>query len=457
MTIRSAVSTLLFATFLCVCVSAQGIQPYPNAITDRSFYPKSPMPPPPANTVFPDPDLGALMVRITNENTNPRHPGGYFHNPPQDANAWSADNSKFYVAASPSGSLAFAFDPKTMTVSPLPGAGPGGALKVPLRPGPTFSFLDSDLMYGTQQTAPLTIATYRFSTGQVQALYDTTQCNTQPPLVAGPANTSTDITVTNDENRIEISAGGISVSHRPFVIVYDKNLGCRWYNTETGQVGGTWGPVGQVSTPDRFLFSHSKISGNGQYVRIGVGKKTSRFYVWDVTSLNVTSCPLHTKLHCSGYGALGYQSYINNPGVLDEMNTYLRPLGDLSQLTQLINPLPQPYYWGMEKNFAWNPGRLNENAPVCGANYDPAGGMQVKQPYDGEIFCIETDGVMSTIWRFAHGRAVWDPEYYWTQPFGNLSLDGRFFAFTSSWDNQLGIVPGTTDGQRTDVFVVNLD
>ncbi len=397
------------------------------------------------------------MVRITDENTNPRHPGGYFRNPPGYDNIWSADNSKFYVAGVSNVNLAFAFDPNTMTVSPLPGAGTGGALPIPLRPGPTFSFLDSDLMYGTQRGKPLTIATYRFSSGQMQPLFDTTQCNTQPPLVAGPDNTSTDVSISGDDNRIEISAGGKSVSHRPFVIVYDQQLGCRWYNTETGQAGGTWGPVGQVSTTDLFLFSHSRISGNGQYVTIDVSGQKNKFYVWDVTSLNVTPCGLHSSLHCAGYGAVGYQSYINDPGVLDEMNTYLRPLGNLSQITQLINPLPQPYYWGQEKNFSWNPGRLNENAPVCGANYSPSGSMEVNQPYDGEIFCIETDGVQSTIWRFGHDRAVWDPEYYWTQPFANLSLDGRFFAFTSSWDNQLGIVPGTTDGPRTDVFVVKLD
>lgn len=451
---RSVKFPLILAAF-CACLSAQGIQPYPNALTNRQFYVKTTMTPPAVNAVFADPDLGAMMVRITDENTDLTHPGRYFHNPPQDANVWSADNSKFYVSSSRN-SVAFAFDPIGMQVSALPGAGSGGALVLPLRPGPTFSFLDPDLMYGTVKGAPLTMATYRFSTGEVQTLYDTTQCNTEPPLAAGPDNTSSDVTISDDESRVEISAGGNAVSHRPFVIVYDKTLGCRWYNTETGQVGGDWGPAGTVTTADRFLFSHSKISGNGRYVRVGVGGSGNRYYVWDTTSLSVQPCPLHTKLHCGGYGAIGYDSYINEPGVLDEMNTFIRPLDDLSKLTQLINPLPLPHYWGMEKNFAWNPGRLNDNAPVCGANYSPTGSMEVQQPYDGEIFCIETDGVMSTVWRFAHDRAVWDPEYFWTQPFGNMSIDGRFFAFTSSWDNQLGTVPGGDD-PRTDVFIVKLD
>lgn len=447
---------------LCTCALsltaaplwAQGVEPYPNAITNRLFYPKSPMIPPAANTPFADPDLGGVMLRVTNESSNPKVPGSYFRNPPEDVNIWSVDNKKFYVAGENTTNLAFAFDPETMTLGPLPGAGPGGALVIPLHDGPTFSFLDPDLMYGTQQKHPLVIATYRFSTGAVTPIFDMTNCNTQPPLVAGKKVSSSGNVLSDDDNRIVVSAGGNAFGSRPFVIVYDQTLGCRWYNAETGQVGGAWGPTGQVSISDRFKINHVKISGNGQYVRIGVGR--TGFYVWDVTSLNVAGCTTkdEPQFHCHGYSATGYTTYINAPGIKDELNTFRRPLSDLGNLDQLINPLPQPYYWGMEKSFAWNNGRLDDNAPVCGATYSPSGDQEVKQPYDGEIFCIETDGLASTVWRFAHNRAVWDPEYYWSLPLGNMSLDGRFFAFTSGWDLQLG-----TDKHgdpRTDVLILKL-
>jgi len=456
MTVRKPARQLrlcLFMLLLAVSfINAQGVQPYPNAITNRLFYPKTPIAPPPVNTVFADPDLGGVMVRVTDQNLNPHVPGSFFRNPPADVNEWSMDNSKFYVSGANTTDFAFAFHPDTMTVSALAGAGAGGGLALPLRPGPTFSFVDPDLMYGTEVKAPLTIATYRFSTAKTQALYDTTTCGTQPPLVAGPGVSSTDLTLSSDDNRIEISAGGKSVSYRPFVIVYDQKLGCRWYNTQTGQVGGQWGPTGQVTTSDRFLFNHSKISGSGQYVRISLG---TGFYVWDTMSLNVEACYIHHGPHCAGYAAVGYDTYINAPGILDELNTFRRPLNDLGDLTQLINPLPQPSYWGMEKNFAWNNGRLNNNAPVCGTTYSPSGNPEVNQPYDGEIFCIETDGVASTVWRFAHNREIWDPEYYWTLTYGNLSLDGKWLSFTSSWDEQVGT---TKDGDpRTDVWIVKLD
>ncbi len=112
----------------------------------------------------------------------------------------------------------------------------------------------------------------------------------------------------------------------------------------------------------------------------------------------------------------------------------------------------------MEKAFAWSNGAFNGNVlpPVCGATYSPKGNPEVTQPYDGEVFCIETDGVASTIWRFAHNRAIWEGDnFYWTKPYGSISLDGRFFAFTSSWDEQVGTF--WNDAPRTDVWIVELE
>jgi hypothetical protein len=119
-------------------------------------------------------------------------------------------------------------------------------------------------------------------------------------------------------------------------------------------------------------------------------------------------------------------------------------------------PIPSlPHLWGMEIHFTWSGGHLNNNVPVCGSTYSPDGQNEVKQPYDGEIFCIETDLNASTIWRFAHHRAIWDPEYYWSEPFGNVSLDGQFFMFSSSWDGQVGT--NKNGDPRSDVWIVKLD
>jgi hypothetical protein len=150
---------------------AQGVQPYPDAFTDRNVHPKTPMAPPSVNIVFQDPDFGAPMVRVTNDYTNPKQIHSYFRNPETETNAWSADESKFFAVGEPQTALAFGFDPSTMLISPLPGAGSGGGFAIPLYPGPTFSFTDPDLMYGVMPKAPLTIANFRFSANTITPLF----------------------------------------------------------------------------------------------------------------------------------------------------------------------------------------------------------------------------------------------------------------------------------------------
>jgi hypothetical protein len=87
----------------------------------------------------------------------------------------------------------------------------------------------------------------------------------------------------------------------------------------------------------------------GQYVKIEAGHKG--YYVWDVTTLNVQTDYDHGSPSCAGYGSLGCDTQINAPSVTDERNTYRRTLNHLSNITKLVNPLPPPNLWRMEKHF----------------------------------------------------------------------------------------------------------
>ncbi len=446
----------VFGIIAVTCSAAQGVPPYPNAVTDRSIRLETPMVPPAVGTIFTDPEFGSTIVRATDQNTNFKMPRSYIRNEGSgQANEWSSDTRKFYAIGAGGYEFAFGFNPSTMQVSSLPNAAPGGGFLVPLREGSSFSFTDPDLIYGTTNKNPLSITSYRFSTGVSRTVIDTTTCGAQPPLVFSRTIVSDDdVSLSGNDTRMSISEGGPQSGKHPFVVVYDKSLGCRWYNTQTGQIGGQWGPAGPATPPASFLVRHAYLSHSGKYVRILVNN--IGWYVWDVKTLNVTPCNVHTpNLRCGGYGVGGYNSTVNSLGITDGMNIGIRPYSNLQAITPLVSPLGLQPNFGQEKHFTWSNANKNDSVPVCLSGYSYDGDTGITEPYDGEIMCIETDGVASTVWRFAHHRAVWLTPLEQTQPLGNVSDDGRFFLFTSGWDGQLG-----TDSQglpRSDVWIVKLD
>ncbi len=432
--------------------SAQSPQPYPNAIISRSIISETPMTPPDRNKPFKDPDFGSLMVRVTDEKTDLQHPGGFLRTEEFHSNEWSADGRKFYVEGEQLSELVFSFDPSSMLIGSLPGVAQGQGLSLPLAHSPSFSLVDPDLIYGVAPGHPFTIDSYRFSTGVVTPVIDTSRCGLQPPL-ARKAVSDPGLSLSTGDERLLLVEGGPEAGDHMFVVVYDKKLGCRWYNTETGQIGGEWGLTGHASTTASFLSGHSSLSKSGNYVRIqqhGIG-----YYVWDLATLQVTEC----SLYCLGYGAVGYDSYINALGYVDQMNIGKRSLADINNLViPLVHPLPVPHYFGQDRHFSWNNAEPGDLAPICASSYyydDADDGWGVTtQPYQGEIFCVAT-GPSSTVWRFAHNRATYIDPFLNTQPLGTISPDGRFFIFTSDWDSQLGT---ETDGTpRSDVWIVKLD
>jgi hypothetical protein len=446
--------TTFVSLMFAVGALAQSPSPYPDATTDRALHIKTAMAPPVANIPFTDPDFGSSMVRATDETTDYIHTGGYLMTQGSgQQNEWSADTGKFWVAGQGGRLFAFAFDAPTMKIHSLPLAPAGKGLLVPLRLGATFSFTDPDLIYGTTSPSPLTISSYRFSTGKSAGVIDTTTCGTQPALDP-KGRSDDDVGVSLNSGRFSISEGGQQQGAHQFVVVYDKKLGCRWYNTETGQVGGAWGPTGTAIGPTvPYLVRHAYISKSGNYVRImnnGQG-----FYVWDIATLKVSPCGHKSGLECFGYGVTGYNSYVNASAVVEYMQMVKRPLGNLADMSQLYLPFDDPHEFEITLHFSWSNVDKHDSTPVCASSYQYEGESEITEPFEGEIFCAETDGKASTVWRFAHNRANWKAPYFNTQPLGGVSMDGRFFLFTSGWDQQLGI--GSDGRPRTDVWIVKLN
>jgi hypothetical protein len=446
-----SVRVICAAIVLTVTVSAQRIDPYPNAITDQLIHPETPMAVPSKNVVFTDPDFDSPMVRVTDSTTNFKVPGTFLRTGGSgEENEWSADTGKFYVMGKGGQDLAFAFDPTTMAVSSLPNAGLGQGLLLPLRPGANFSFVDPDLIYGTADPNTLTITSYRFSTNTSTPLIDTRTCGVQPPLGTSVVSDD-DVSLSVDDSRVSISEGGSESGDHMFVVVYDKTLGCRWYNTQTGQIGGQWGTNGQASVSTPYLIRHAYLSKSGKYVLIMVN--WFGWYIWNLSTLSVSACAIGSSDECAGYMSVGYNTIVNGPAIAGDMQVAKRPLQNLGQIAQMVWPVP--FEWDQAQHFTWSNVDKRDTRPVCGSTYNYEGDTTIDQPFAGEIFCVETDGFASTVWRFAHNRATYIGPYFQTQPLGSVSRDGRFFLFTSDWDAQLGT---GTDGQPlSDVFIVRLD
>lgn len=447
--VLAAVAIVLAAVLLNVFSSTgangQAISPYAHARTDRRIQPKSPLPLPPVNVVVADPDFDEPIVRVTDENTDPTRPGAFFQTSSiGQQNTWSADSRKFIVRREGSAILPFSFDPSTMAVQRLQDPNAHDPLTLPFTEGPTFSYRDPDLIYGTADGDFLTVKSYRFSTGKISTVLDTRTCGVQPPLNPRATN-GADLTVSADDGRLALSEGGSEVDKHMFVIVEDRARGCRWYNTQTGEIGGEWGEVGHTATAG-YNIHHVYVTKNGRYVRVeGVDKN----YFWDVQTLNVTPC----TLYCDGYEGQGYSHFVQAPGLIDEMNIWKRDIDNPDSYFQLVVPLKTPHQFDLTKHYSWNNANLGDNVPVCLSTYRYYSNDQIEGLWDGEILCIETDGVRSTVWRFAHNRTIVGDEFQ-SQPLGNVSPDGRFFEFDSNWDGAVGL---TREGlSRSDVWIVGL-
>jgi hypothetical protein len=230
------------------------------APSDLAVRPEPPLPAlGAAGFQFQDPSFGSWIVRATDPDTRPDKPGIAYGTPSSsEANTWNSDSTLFYVLDLDASVLPYSFNPVNMAVARLGDTGSvSGALIVPLRPSPSFSFVDRDLLYGFPQNAASVFSAYRFSSHDVTSLHDATRC------VAGLSGAPGDVSISGDDVRLMSALGGSEEAAPNFVYMYDRNRGCRWYNTVTGEVGGRWGSAGKINTDARFQLQDAGTSRDG--------------------------------------------------------------------------------------------------------------------------------------------------------------------------------------------------
>jgi hypothetical protein len=415
------------------------------ARTDRKVEPYAKTPPAlgRAGSIITDPAFGSRIVRATDEGDDPQRRARSLMTPASgEQNAWNATSTNFYVVTAGGGFQLYDFVPSTLSVRMRK------SLDLGWRTEPQFSFSHPNLLFGTTSGRP-ELQQYDLSTGKVSTVDDPGRC-----LKLNSADAAFDVSVSADDNRF-MAVIGPRQNENYLVYIYDRNQGCRWYNTQTGEVGGQWGPKGTISIPDRYGVHNARISKSGRFISIARGMGGSgKWRVWDVDTLNVQIC----SVGCSGHHAVGYSSIVN-PGGNHPMALVKRPLDHLDAPVPLIADLQgSPGYW-YDLHISWNNVDSGDDSPACLATYRPSNPatlgtpLDVAGPWENEIVCVETDGKQSRVWRFAHTYST-AKNGFWSTPRGNVSPDGRFYIFTSDWQDQLG---RTSDGKyRTDVFIVEL-
>ncbi len=420
------------------------VEPYPKTLPAMG----------PAGSIVSDPNFGSRIVRVTDAKTDWRRPSGSYSTPSSaEQNSWNTDDTTFYVRGIDGRLVLFDFNASTMAAHPI------GMPNVSWIGEPQFSYSQPNILYGVTSHRPM-FQRYNLSTNRASDVHDPSKCVKLKSSDAGHA-----VSVSADDQRMAMVVGPEQDTDY-LVYVYDRAKGCRWYNTQTGEIGGQWGIKGNVSIPDRYDIHDARMNKSGRFVEIrrsgdsvsGVAPppNPTPSFVWNVDTMEVAPCG---PKGCKGHHALGYSHLLNPSEQEHPMDLWIRPLNQLDATSPLIKLLPAIQGW-YDLHLSWNNVNADDSAPACLSTYRrdnpnaPGAAPKVLGPWENEILCVETDGKDSKVWRFAHTYST-AQNGFWSSPRGNVSQDGRFYMFTSDWEDQLGQVPGTSL-YRTDVFIVEL-
>jgi hypothetical protein len=397
-----------------------------------------------AGSVLTDPSFGSRIVRVTDAKADPIGKGRSFATPSSaEQNPWNSNSTKFYVNTAGGQYVLYDFEPSSMAIRQ------SGVIKVRWGGEPQFSYTRPDVVYGVRDR-DAAFQEFQISSGKVTTIHTISDCIKSDT----PGHS---ITVSADDDRMSTSVGP-QQDQNYLVYVYDRKQGCRWYNTETGEIGGQWGPKGQIAIPDRFRIHNQRLSKSGKFIWIQRGQSFAgkHWLVWEVETMNVVACPSQ----CTGHRAVGYSHMVAPSGLTHPLDLVERPLDRLENVQHLVTglqPLNGAQFW-YDSHLSWNNAGPEDSQPICLSTYltsNPRGAPPaVFHAWDNEIVCVSTDKKDSKVWRFAHTYST-AKNGFWSTPRGNVSPDGRFFMFTSDWQNQLEPAP-RGNGYRTDVFIVEL-
>jgi hypothetical protein len=373
-----------------------------------------------------------------------------------DINAWNSNSTMFFVSTNGGGLVVMSFSPTTHAIAPLYGQ------SLPLFGGGWWSYSNPQLAYslesGTEDPVivSMTVSSQTTPPQPVIIADLATVPNCVPPLAG--ATTWEELAVSHDEQTFVVGAGTGTQNSAIYAIVYNRSKGCRWYNTQTGQVGGNWGPTGAATTSDRYTLHGIRISGDGQTVLLGPATGTNYRHFWNISSLNVVT---GTGNASDGHFAVGYSGYVNTVGYTADGNwcklgmsyrtfaSVLDPIYILPTLAQCGDSELQG-----DDHTSWNNDDTSDLQPFFTSTVTIPLGTPISTAWQNEAlgFSLTNPG---TVWRFLSTYNTGTSQFFSCQnAIGTVSQDGQWFLFTSDWGNTLGV--DVAGNNRCDVFIGQL-
>ena len=399
----------------------------------------------PVGSIVTDPDFKSRIVRATDASTNPSLVKNYSAGigGSADANIWNTDSTMLSVADDGGFSVLLGFTPATLAIKRIfPNSRVVG--------GCLFSKINPNVMFNMQGTK---IVQYDLSNRTLAALpAPVTVCDFASQLTGkiewadfgGVENQDTVMSAT-----FSISGGqGTGV----YACVWTATKGYRTWNTETGQVTGDWGPLGQVAPcTDKFQIHNAKLNkGTAEYLIVASSAGTSTpNYFWRHDSLTVNNIG---HVAPGGHWAGGYGHFYNNdsaPNIPFWSHTQ-RCLCDLNDATKIATPAPTASLMvGLGDHVSIN--GPSESLLVSFTSLVLPVGSVIKSfpaAWYNEVIGFDLSGT-GKVYRFCHTFCKSNTgNFYADNAIGAVDQQNKFAAFTSDWMGTINRI--------SDVFIVEL-
>jgi hypothetical protein len=381
--------------------------------TDYGIYPEPPLPQlPPAGGKFCDQTFGTQIMRVTDA-TDSQSNGTYYSIWP----TFNSDNTRLLVRINNSAAI-YSFNPTTFTLGAkqsIPGIPNfGGSL---ITEGAIWSNSDPNVLYGVEWNTPklwaLNVATNTYSL--VRDFSNVQGVAANDHFWQMSMSESNDVFAFTRRNHSEQDMG---------YIVYRRSTNTIISNVSPFSINGV--KINEV-----------QIDKTGRYLSIPLEcAYCTSFYVRDLQNGTQDTLNDESANPSPGHGNTGTANLV----AWDRWNNRIlyRSYGHLQDYLELF-----------AENSDWTQGKhismraINEGWALV-SNFNASTSTPRNGAFHNELFQVATDG-SQRVRRLLHHRSVYRD--YWESPRANISRDGRFVAFSSTWG----------DSGRIDLFVARID